>query len=232
MIKFFGWTWVGAIRSDDDYGKNGMATFTEVAEQLGICLEYSLPFFRTYSHEKVLRIVKQIKSSTSRVIVGFLDSWDMETLLPLFLEHNITGYQWVGTEAWISESELATMDKYHIFGGAIGLSIPHTKVTGLEEFILDINPLKSVGDTIFTEFWEALFNCNYSMQNNLEEYRSTCTGSEKLSDVENTFKDMTLMPIFSNVYKGVYAIAHTLHEILGCKETCPIKNQPDPYIVS
>ncbi|XP_062861015.1 extracellular calcium-sensing receptor-like [Trichomycterus rosablanca] len=229
MVKFFGWTWVGAIRSDDDYGKNGMATFTEAAEQLGICLEYSLPFFRTYSHEKVLRIIEQIKSSTSRVIVGFLDSWDMETLLPLFLEHNVTGYQWVGTEAWISESELATMDKHHILGGAIGLSIPHTKVTGLKEFILDVHSLKSAAGSIFTEFWETLFNCKYSMQNDSEDFRSVCTGKERLSDVENTFTDMTLMPIFSNVYKGVYAIAHTLHKVLGCEETCPTKNQPDPF---
>ncbi|XP_027017641.2 extracellular calcium-sensing receptor-like [Tachysurus fulvidraco] len=228
MVKHFGWTWVGAIRRDDDYGNNGMATFTKVAEQLGICLEYSLPFFGTYSKEKVLRIVEQIKSSTSRVIVGFLTQWDLEILVHVLSEHNITGYQWVGTEGWIADPIVATSDKHNILQGAIGLAIPKTKLAGLKDFILDIKPLKSVGSAIFTKFWESLFKCKYTVQNNSEN-SPVCTGEETLSEMDNAFTDMSLMPIFSNVYKAVYAIAHTLHELLGCKETCPTKKQPDPF---
>ncbi|XP_076853459.1 extracellular calcium-sensing receptor-like [Brachyhypopomus gauderio] len=227
MVRHFGWTWVGAIRTDDDYGNSGMATFTKVAEQLGVCLEYSIPFFRTYSQEKIIRIIEQIKSSTSRVIVAFLAHWDLEILLHVFFEHNITGYQWVGTEGWISDSAVALLDKHHILQGAIGLAMPKTKVTGLKDFILDISPLKSAGSAIFKKFWEALFKCKYTTQNDSGDTRM-CTGKEKLSDVENTFTDMSLLPIFSNVYKGVYAVAHTLHDLLGCQKTCPTKKQPDP----
>ncbi|KAL7879142.1 hypothetical protein AOLI_G00101160 [Acnodon oligacanthus] len=231
MVKHFGWTWVGAIRRDDDYGNSGMAAFTEAAEQLGVCLEYSLPFIRTYSEEKVLRIIQQIKSSTSRVIVGFLDDMDLGILLRVFFEHNITGYQWVGTEAWIFDPVLAALDKHNILQGAIGLAIPKTTVTGLEDFILDINPLKSAGREIFPKFWEALFDCKYTPQNDSEN-STVCTGEEKLSKIENTFTDMSTMPIFSNVYKAVYAVAHTLHDLLGCTQTCPTKKQPDPFTVS
>ncbi|XP_058244156.1 extracellular calcium-sensing receptor-like [Hemibagrus wyckioides] len=227
MVKHFGWTWVGAIRRDDDYGNNGMAAFTKIAEELGVCLEYSLPFFLSYSQEKILRIVEQIKSSTSRVIVAFVTRWDLEVLLNVFSEHNITGYQWVGTEGWIADPVAATLDKYNILQGAVGLAIPKTTVRGLKDFILDIKPLKSVGSAIFTKFWEALFTCTYRGQNNSGAI-PVCTGEEKLSEVKNTFTDMSMMPIFSNVYKGVYAIAHTLHELLGCKQTCPTKKQPDP----
>uniref|UniRef100_A0A671PP91 G-protein coupled receptors family 3 profile domain-containing protein n=1 Tax=Sinocyclocheilus anshuiensis TaxID=1608454 RepID=A0A671PP91_9TELE len=227
LVRHFGWTWVGALRTDDDYGNNGMATFTKVAEQMGICLEYSLPFFRTYPEDKVIRIIEQIKSSNSRVIVGFLAHWDLEVLLHKFVEHNITGYQWVGTEAWISDSVIASMDKHHILQGAIGLAIPKTQVTGLQEFILDIKPLKSLGGAIFTEFWEALFQCKYSTKNDFVS-TTPCTGNEELSQVQNLFTDMSLMPIFSNVYKGVYAVAYTLHDLLGCKEKCDSNKQPDP----
>ncbi|XP_062861028.1 extracellular calcium-sensing receptor-like [Trichomycterus rosablanca] len=228
MVKFFGWTWVGAIRRDDDYGNSGMAAFTQAAEQMGICLEYNLPFYTTYSQEKVLRIVETIKSSTSRVIVGFVTPWDLEILLNIFAEHNITGYQWVGTEGWIADPVAVTLDKHNILEGAIGLAIPKTTVTGLQDFILDIKPLKSVGSAIFTTFWEVLFNCKYTMRNDTEKLRA-CTGEEKVSELENTFTEMSLMPIFSNVYKGVYAVAHTLHTLLGCNQTCPIKKQPDPF---
>ncbi|KAG9273397.1 extracellular calcium-sensing receptor-like [Astyanax mexicanus] len=228
MVKHFGWTWVGAIRRDDDYGNSGMAAFTEAAVELGICLEYSIPFFRTYSQEKVLRIVEQVKSSTSRVIVAFVDTWDLDILVHAFFKNNVTGYQWVGTEAWIFDLELATLDKFNILQGAIGLAISQTTVTGLKDFILDINPLKSVGSAIFTEFWEALFQCTFTKQNKSED-KPVCTGEEKVFEVENPFTDMSLMPIFSNVYKGVYAVAHALHDLLGCTQTCPTKKQPDPF---
>uniref|UniRef100_A0A3B4CDF4 G-protein coupled receptors family 3 profile domain-containing protein n=1 Tax=Pygocentrus nattereri TaxID=42514 RepID=A0A3B4CDF4_PYGNA len=231
MVKHFGWTWVGAIRRDDDYGNSGMAGFTAAAEQLGICLEYSLPFFRTYSQEKVLRIIQQIKSSTSRVIVVFATHWDLEILLNVFYEHNITGYQWVGTEGWISDSTVARLDKHKILQGAIGLAIPKTTVMGLKEFILDIKPLQSAGSAIFTEFWEALFKCKYKVENDSED-TTVCTGQEKLSETNNAFTDMSLMPIFSSVYKAVYAVAHTLHDLLGCTRTCPTKKQPDPLTLN
>uniref|UniRef100_A0AAR2J0M3 G-protein coupled receptors family 3 profile domain-containing protein n=1 Tax=Pygocentrus nattereri TaxID=42514 RepID=A0AAR2J0M3_PYGNA len=231
MVKQFGWTWVGAIRRDDDYGNNGMAAFTAAAEQLGVCLEYSLPFFRTYSQEKVLRIIQQIKSSTSRVIVAFVTHWDFEILLDVFYEHNITGYQWVGTESWISDSAVARLDKHKILQGAIGLALAQSKVTGLKDFILDINPLQSAGSAIFTEFWETLFQCKYTVQNDTED-TTVCTGQEKLSEIQNEFTDMTQMPIFCNVYKGVYAIAHTLHNLLGCTQTFKIlfKNRSHKHL--
>ncbi|XP_035381009.1 extracellular calcium-sensing receptor-like [Electrophorus electricus] len=227
MVRHFGWTWVGAIRRDDDYGNSGMAAFTQVAQQWDICLEYSLPFSKTYSQEKVLRIIEQIKSSTSRVIVGFIDPLDIEILLDVFFEHNITGYQWVGTESWILNPVLAMLDKHNILQGAIGLAVPKAEVTGLKDFILDLNQVKSAGSAIFTKYWETLFHCKYKVKND-SEHSPLCTGEEELSEMDKTYTDMSLMPYFNNVYKGVYAIAHTLHDLLGCKETCSRKKQPDP----
>uniref|UniRef100_A0A8C5C9P6 G-protein coupled receptors family 3 profile domain-containing protein n=1 Tax=Gadus morhua TaxID=8049 RepID=A0A8C5C9P6_GADMO len=197
MVKHFGWTWVGAIRSSDDYGTNGMATFTDTATQLGICLEYSVSFFRTDPSEKIQRIINIIKGSTSRVIVTFLSYTDLEILIDEFAHHNLTGYQWVGTEAWISDSVTATTEGHYILDGSVGLAIPKAEVSGLREFMLDVKPLNSSGEKLFT-------------------HQKECTGYEDLAGLENSFNDMSLMPIFNNVYKGVYAIAHSLHNILGC----------------
>nr|XP_043876063.1 extracellular calcium-sensing receptor-like isoform X8 [Solea senegalensis] len=70
LVKHFGWTWVGAIRSNNDYGNNGMAIFTETAQQLGVCLEYSVAVFRTDPPEKIQKIIDIIKASTSKVPVS------------------------------------------------------------------------------------------------------------------------------------------------------------------
>ncbi|XP_075956943.1 extracellular calcium-sensing receptor-like [Anarhichas minor] len=229
LVKHFGWTWVGAIRTNDDYGNNGMATFTETAQRLGICLEYSVSFYRTDPPDKIQKIIDTIKTSTSKVIVAFLSHMDMDVILHEFSHHNLTGYQWVGTEAWIPDPQTAAMDRHHILDGAIGLSIPKAHVSGVREFMLDVKPLNSSSNEIFTEFWEALFSCKFRRSKSSSGNQRECTGHEDLTGVQNSFTDMSFMPIFNNVYKGVYAVAHTLHSILNCNKTCNNTVQLDPY---
>uniref|UniRef100_A0A8C4EEJ1 G-protein coupled receptors family 3 profile domain-containing protein n=1 Tax=Dicentrarchus labrax TaxID=13489 RepID=A0A8C4EEJ1_DICLA len=229
LVKHFGWTWVGAIRTNDDYGNNGMAIFTETARQLGICLEYSVSFFRTDPPEKVKQIIDIIKASTSKVIVTFLSHMDIDILIHEMSLHNLTGYQWVGTEAWIFDFQTAAMDMHHILDGAIGLFIPKAQVSGMREFILDVESLNSSSNELFTEFWETLFSCKFK-QSSAENQRE-CTGHEDLTGVQNSFTDMSLMPIFNNIYKGVYAVAHALHNILNCNKTCNRKVQLDQFTI-
>uniref|UniRef100_A0A3Q3IV49 Receptor ligand binding region domain-containing protein n=1 Tax=Monopterus albus TaxID=43700 RepID=A0A3Q3IV49_MONAL len=214
LVKHFGWTWVGAIGSNDDYGNNGMATFTETAQQLGICLEYSVSIYRTYSSDKIKKIIDIVKASTSKVIVAFMSNLEMNVLIYALSQHNLTRYQWVGTEGWITDSQTAEKDTHHILDGAIGLSIPKAHVSGMREFILDVKPLNSSSNTMFTEFWETLFNCKFKQSNSSEENQRECTGHEDLTGVRTSFTDMSFMPIFNNVYKGVYAVTHALHSIL------------------
>uniref|UniRef100_A0AAQ6IJG1 G-protein coupled receptors family 3 profile domain-containing protein n=1 Tax=Anabas testudineus TaxID=64144 RepID=A0AAQ6IJG1_ANATE len=231
LVKHFGWTWVGAIRSNDDYGNNGMATFRETAQQLGICLEYSVSFFRTDPPNKIKRIIEMIKLSTSKVIVAFLSYFDMDVLINHLSQYNLTGYQWVGSEAWIFDSHTVEMDKHHILDGAIGLSIPKAQVSSIREFILDVKPLSLWGHELFTEIWETLFSCKFKQSSSSTKNQRECTGQEDLSGLHNSFTDMSLMPIFNNVYKGVYAVAHALHNILNCNESCNYKVKLDPFMI-
>uniref|UniRef100_A0A8C9ZCW2 Extracellular calcium-sensing receptor-like n=1 Tax=Sander lucioperca TaxID=283035 RepID=A0A8C9ZCW2_SANLU len=229
LVWHFGWTWVGAIRTNDDYGNNGMAIFTETAQHLGICLEYSVSFFRTDPPDKIQKIIDIIKASTSKVIVAFLSHKDMDVLIHHLSDHNLTGYQWVGSESWIFDFQIAAMDINHILDGAIGMSIPKAHVSGMREFMLDVKPLNSSSNEMFPEFWETLFNCKFKQSTSLVGNQRECTGHEDLTGVQNSFTDMSLMPIFNNVYKGVYAVAHALHNILSCNKTCNNKVQLDPF---
>nr|XP_033486477.1 extracellular calcium-sensing receptor-like [Epinephelus lanceolatus] len=231
LVKHFGWTWVGAVRTNDDYGNNGMAILTKKAQQLGICLEYSVSLFRTDPPDKIQKIIDIIKASTSKVIVAFLSAGDILVLIHEMSQHNLTGYQWVGSESWIFDPQPAAMDKHHILDGAIGLSIPKAHVSGMREFMFDIKPLNSSGNEMFTEFWEKIFSCKFKQSKSSAENQRECTGHEDLTGVQNSFTDMSLMPIFNNVYKGVYAVAHALHSMLSCNKTCNNKMQLDPYTI-
>ena len=164
-----------------------MAIFTETAQQLGICLEYSVSFYKTDPPDKIEKIVNIIKTSTSKVIVTFLAHMDIDILINELSRHNLTGYQWVGTESWIFDFQTASMDKYHILDGAIGLSIPNAHVSGMREFILDVKPLNSSRNELFIEFWETLFDCKFMLSRSSAGNQRECTGHEDVTGVQNTY---------------------------------------------
>ncbi|XP_066566571.1 extracellular calcium-sensing receptor-like [Amia ocellicauda] len=213
LVKHFGWTWVGTIRSNNDYGNNGMATFVQAAQQEGICIEYSEAIFRTDPREKILKVVEIIKKSSSKVIVAFIGDIDLDLLLKELFIQNVTGLQWVGTEAWITYRYLASKEGYKVLGGAIGFGIPNVEIPGLKEFILNVRPLSTPGNTGFNEFWESIFNCSLTDGNH-----NPCTGMETMRGMNNQYTDLSDMGISNCVYKAVYAIAHSVDNLLKCKD--------------
>lgn len=41
LVLHFGWTWVGTIAADDDYGKYGIKDFKEQVEEAGVCISFA-----------------------------------------------------------------------------------------------------------------------------------------------------------------------------------------------
>lgn len=65
LVKHFGWTWIGAVCSDSDYGNNGMAAFLHAAQKEGICVEYLESFYRTHPHSRIKRVADVIRRFTA-----------------------------------------------------------------------------------------------------------------------------------------------------------------------
>uniref|UniRef100_A0A8C4S276 Extracellular calcium-sensing receptor-like n=1 Tax=Erpetoichthys calabaricus TaxID=27687 RepID=A0A8C4S276_ERPCA len=231
LVKYFGWTWVGTIRSDDDYGNSGISTFLQVAQKESICIEYLEAFNRNDPREKVLKVIDVIKMSTAKVIVAFLAYGEMVILLQEMLQQNITGYQWIGSESWITAKSLATEDGYNILGGSVGFAVVNAMIPGLKEFLLRLQPSEDPTSTFLKEFWETVFNCTfYSPEKNNS---NACTGFESLEDVINPYTDVSELRISNNVYKAIYAVAHSLHNLLYCKDKdiCINRTKIEPWEV-
>ncbi|XP_060734346.1 extracellular calcium-sensing receptor-like [Tachysurus vachellii] len=213
LVKHFGWTWVGAVCSDSDYGNNGINEFIIAAKEMGICVEYSKAFYRTDSREKMLKIVEIIKASTSKVIVAFVSYSDLGVLIKEMALQNMTGFQWIGSESWISDVNPANVQWQHILKGSVGFAIPKAQLRGLGPFLTKLNPISNA--TIYTELWETIFDCKFPTQGNVE-IKQTCKGNESLSQVQNIYTDVSELRLANNVYKAVYAVAHALHNKYGC----------------
>ncbi|KAK3570695.1 hypothetical protein QTP86_025016, partial [Hemibagrus guttatus] len=215
LVKHFGWTWVGALCSNNDYGNNGLSTFISAAKEEGICVEYSKAFIKTDSREKILTVIEIIKASTSKVIVAFVAYSDFAFLLREMVFQNMTGFQWIGSESWISDLNTSKAEWQHILKGSVGFAIPNTKINGLGSFLTKLNPVSDVA--IYKELWETIFDCKLSTEDNTG-VNQLCKGNESLTHIQNMYSDVSDLRVANNVYKAVYAVAYALHNSYGCSE--------------
>ncbi|XP_043975246.1 extracellular calcium-sensing receptor-like [Gambusia affinis] len=209
LVKHFGWTWIGAVRSDSDYGNNGMAAFLEVALREGICVEYSEAFYRTDPRSKIKRVADIIRRSTSKVVVAFTAIGDMKILLEELAQEPPPPRQWVGSEAWITEPQLLS---YTFCAGAIGVAIQQSVIPGFRDFLLDLSPSEVRGSSVLTEFWEDAFNCSLTESDRTS--KRMCNGKEDLTTLQSPYTDTSQLRISNMMYKAVYAIAHAIHNAL------------------
>ncbi|XP_072551877.1 extracellular calcium-sensing receptor [Salminus brasiliensis] len=214
MVKHFGWTWVGAISNANDYGLNGIAMFIKAAHEEGVCIEYSAAFESTGPYDEILHIVDIIKHSTSKVIMAFMSHREIKVLVEELYKQNITGLQWIGSDAWITDSSLTESLGHSVLIGSVGFTVPRAQIPGLGSFLQEVNPSQFPSSTFLKEFWETVFNCSLTHRAGVR----MCNGSEHLKNVKNPFTDVSDLRFTNNVYKAVYAAAHALHNLLFCNQ--------------
>uniref|UniRef100_A0AAY4DQR3 G-protein coupled receptors family 3 profile domain-containing protein n=1 Tax=Denticeps clupeoides TaxID=299321 RepID=A0AAY4DQR3_9TELE len=217
LVKHFGWTWIGTVHSDSDYGNNGMASFLSAVQNEGLCVEYSVAFSIASSHSKVERAAEVIRSSTSRVIVAFVDAGDMPILMMELQKQPPPPLQWIGCESWVTDPEIL---KFGLLAGAVGFGIERSVIPGFREFLLQLPAAQVSKSLLLQEFWEDTFNCKLPVtESNMEskifqQDFQKCTGTEVLQDVNIPYTDTSQLRITNMVYKATYAIAHAIHGVV------------------
>ncbi|XP_042369429.1 extracellular calcium-sensing receptor-like, partial [Plectropomus leopardus] len=211
LVKHFGWTWIGAVRSDSDYGNNGMASFLEAARKEGICVEYSESLHQTNPWSRIQRVADVIRRSTAMVVVAFAASGDMRILLEELSRKPSPPRQWIGSESWVTDQDLL---KFSFCTGAIGFAIEKSVIPGLRDFLLDLSPSKVSASPVLTEFWENAFNCRLGKTTD----KSVCDGTEDIQTLQSPYTRTSQLRITNMVYKAVYAIAHAIHNAV-CQDT-------------
>ncbi|XP_026232657.1 extracellular calcium-sensing receptor-like [Anabas testudineus] len=220
ILKHFGWTWVGLVVTDDDYGLNVAQSFQSALVQSGEgCLAYLevLPWDR--DPNEIRRVVHLIKTSTARVVMVFLHKIHMIELMEEVVRQDVTGRQWIGSEAWTSNAVLQTPHLMPYLGGTLGIAIRRGEIPGLKDFLLQIRPDQNDyknENNMVKQFWEHTFQCRFNPAGLLDDGGTLCTGKEDINTVETEFLDVSNLRPEYNVYKAVYALAYALDDLLHC----------------
>ncbi|KAM9358872.1 extracellular calcium-sensing receptor-like [Symphorus nematophorus] len=222
ILNHFGWTWAGLLISDDDYGVHAGRSFQADLAQSGEgCLAYLEVLPWSNDPAELQRIVNVMKKSTARVVIVFAHERNMINLMEEVVRQNVTGLQWIASEAWTSATVLQTPHLMPYLAGTLGIAIRRGDIPGLREFLLQIRPdhhNNSYGNSMVNQFWEYTFQCRFAEPPaGVDTGATLCTGQEDLESVETEFLDISNLRPEYNVYKAVYALAHALDDMLQCE---------------
>lgn len=195
IVKHFNWRWVAFLNSDDDYGSDGLALFTERIRNTDICLAYTRDLAADTNYSQLF---KEIERQRIRVIIVFTPEVAAEALIESAVRMNITNKVWVASDAWSLNKRLPKMTGIHSIGTVLGVAQPVVTIPSFSDFIhYSMSRVKCEKD-------EPGMFCNQVCKCN--EW-----STEEILDADPSFS----FP----VYSAVYAIAHALHSTLQCGAT-------------
>ncbi|XP_069053677.1 extracellular calcium-sensing receptor-like [Lepisosteus oculatus] len=221
IIKHYGWTWVGVIASNDDYGQNAVKSFIEEINKFG-CIAFSETLPSVNSRARIMQIMQTIVQSTVRVIVVFSAGSYFFPLAQEVVQQNITDRQWIASEAWSTSAVILGEKNFGLFLGTLGIAIRRGEIPGLEKFLLEVRPVSDPKNNLLGQLWEAIFNCKFPEKtdnHNSSSLKSStiCTGTEDIEKTKTEYSDVSELRASYNVYKAVYALAHSLHNLMSCE---------------
>ncbi|KAM4675875.1 extracellular calcium-sensing receptor-like [Discoglossus pictus] len=222
LVLHFGWTWVGLVAIDNDYGQQGIQVIKKEIIQAGACVAFTEYIMISQPDRNAPHIARVIKESTAKAVLFFSTDIDLIHILDEMMRQNVTGKVWVASEAWATSSFLS-VDKFSRFlSGTIGFALHSGFMPGFGEFLNRIHPSMSPGGDWVKLFWQEAFSCKFPDQRNLTgslvSSIKECTGAEILSSIKNSYNDVSGLRVTYNVYMAVHVVAKALHDLNACRE--------------
>ncbi|XP_062329910.1 extracellular calcium-sensing receptor-like isoform X2 [Osmerus eperlanus] len=236
LLQQFGWRWIGVVLEDHDYGRFALQGLRREIQGTDVCLAYSEMIPKDYRRERVLQILEVMQTSSARVVVVFSGEGELYPFLREFEKQKIPGLQWVASEAWVSAKVLA--EAFPFLDGTVGFAVREGKVPGLGEFVRKVNPETYPSNPLVRELWGELYGCDpFPSLPPSTTPLPLCTGKEVLLEEQSAYMDFSGPRVSYNVYKAVYAIAHSLHSLLSCQpdagpflnQSCALSSNIDPW---
>ncbi|XP_063302500.1 extracellular calcium-sensing receptor-like [Pelobates fuscus] len=212
LVTHFGWSWIGLLAIDNDYGQFGIQVIKQELLNSGACVAFVENILSNHPNRNAPQIVKTIQESTASVIVVVSSAFDFMSVLEELLKQNVSGKHWVASESWSTSNLLSNKRFQQILAGTIGFAVHSGKMLGFREYLISFHPSKYPDDDFAKFIWEQMFLCKWFVKVD-NGTTQKCTGGEKLESSQ-TIADFRL-PF--NVYTCVYTFAWALKSLLQCK---------------
>ncbi|XP_048374592.1 taste receptor type 1 member 3-like [Sphaerodactylus townsendi] len=208
LLRKFHWNWVAVLATDDEYGRQALEIFVQLALSKDTCIAYEaiLPsaLVKRERQEQLTKITSQLVASRINTTVVFAQRSKAEELMVAVLEKGIAGKVWIASECWATSAATGLIPNLASLGTIIGIGVKSGRMPGFLEYVQRILAGPEQGG-------------NSSVVDQGHKQCPECRGltPANLSDIVHNTKFRGTF----NVYKAVYAVAHALHRLLQCNAT-------------
>ncbi|XP_015673671.1 vomeronasal type-2 receptor 26-like [Protobothrops mucrosquamatus] len=230
LLLHFQWKWIGIMAMDDDKGETFVQTLEKKFSDNGICTAFSerMPLqsniLGVVSFNDMFREMALLLSRASvNICVISADAHmmlDLQIVLNLAESDMILPVQkvWVMTAHWdFSVEPFLNNLNMQIFHGALSFASHTSEMSAFQNFLLFQDPY-SLTDHFIRVFWEQAFKCSFPASAIDMKNQGSCTGSERLESLPQSFFEMSMTSQSYSVYNAVYAVVHALHALYSSKK--------------
>ncbi|XP_068129482.1 extracellular calcium-sensing receptor-like [Hyperolius riggenbachi] len=215
LVMHFGWTWVGLLATDTDYGQLGIQPIKQEITKAGGCIAFSEAIPVGQPNRNAPHIAKVIKESTAKVIIAFAISADILLIMNEMLRQNVSGKVFVANAGW-SKSSLFFVERFfQLLSGSVGLGTRILDIPGLSNFLLIAEQPSNLEQNWMKLFWEGMFDCSFLNGTSARQ----CTGNESVSSMRNSSMYSNSFAFAHSSYAAVYVVARSLDYMRNCKKS-------------
>ncbi|KAL1765184.1 vomeronasal type-2 receptor 116-like, partial [Sigmodon hispidus] len=213
LVIHFKWNWVGMIISDDDLGLQFLAEWRGEIQRNIVCLAFvTMITTDPILYFKMLnKYYDQVMMSTAKVVIVY---GDRESLL----QWNFV--LWQSLDIWriwvsVSQFDMITVRGNFLLNsphGTLIFSHHHSEVSGFKHFLQTVHPLNYSNEISLAKVWWSYFKCSLPLPdcNKL----NNCPTKTLHKWLFRTPSGMSMSDTTYNLYNAVYAVAHSIHELL------------------
>ncbi|XP_069072145.1 extracellular calcium-sensing receptor-like [Pleurodeles waltl] len=222
LVVQFGWTWVGLLSTDNDYGQLGSQILKAELSKFGVCIAFHRTIPLIAQDKKINRIVEEIQRSTATAILVFSSDPYICPIMEKLSKMKGTRKVWLASEGWSTSPIVSTVELADMLSGTIGFAIHEGEMPGFTDFLLQIHPLSYPRDPFLKLFWAHAFKCQWpdtvvTVESGLNKTpKAICSGHENPMAIRDLLVTDSDLRISYNIYNAVYAVAHTLRNIWSC----------------
>ncbi|XP_052033782.1 vomeronasal type-2 receptor 116-like [Apodemus sylvaticus] len=213
LVVHFRWTWVGVIITDDDHGIEFLSELRTGMERSTVCLAFvTIISNERISYFKMIhKYYHQIIMSTAKVVIVYGDKESPVQFNFMLWKHKNIQRLWVS----VSQFDMITMIGEFMLNslhGTVIFSHHQSEMSGFKQFMQTVHPSNYSNDMSFAKLWWTYFKCSLPQPN--------CKTLKKCP-TKTLFKwffvpplGMSMSETCYNLYNSVYAVAHSLHEMV------------------
>ena len=212
LLKFFNWSFVNVLASDDDYGRLGFYQLERELKGQRMCLAELKIFKRTLNTERLNEIIDKLKRGLKKqanVVVLWCQINEAKTIIEETWKRGLRDITWIGCETLGNNIHLLELGE--IVNGFLGLKPTLNKVPEFENHLDHLSPESGASQSPWLKsYWGPLPNCRMinSSNNNstsLSNFTKFCAGPKSGKSLPRSK--------YSHVITAVYAIALALDKL-------------------